>query len=102
MPDSKLTAPDHNTVESSEGWRCHFAGNSPLTWRIVYEEGLDQVEIGVEGGVETQVFFFVYLSAVEAWSAGSASRRLTEDDRKRISQNVVDALEKLKIPCRVT
>lgn len=92
---------DQNTVESSDGWRVHFAGHSPLTWRIIYQEGLNQVEIEVEGGMSDKVFFFVYLSAVQHWSSPHADQAVTNDDKKRIGQNVRLALETLNIPCRI-
>ena len=101
MPYSTLQVLDENTVESSDGWRVHFAGHSPLTWRIVYQEGPKQIEIPVEGAMSDEVFFFVYLSAVQDWSSPRSDQIVTSEDRKRIAKNVQEALAKLNTPCRI-
>lgn len=92
---------DKNTAESSEGWHVHFAGHSPMTWRIQYREGERHIEAKVEGGGSGKVFFFVYLSDVQHWSSPDGERLISPEDRKRIGKNIRAGLEALNTPCRI-
>jgi hypothetical protein len=92
---------DKNTAESSEGWRVHFAGHSPMTWRIQYREGERHIEVKVEGGVSGKVFFSVYLADVQHWLSPDGEGPISPEDRKRVGKNIRAGLEMLNTPCRI-
>lgn len=92
---------DKNRVECSDGWKLSFLGDSPLTWKILYQERDRHIEISVEGGVDKEIFFYVYLSAIQKWMPEVQNKLISPSEKERIGQNIRLGLKTLDISCRV-